>query len=44
MRGGELAHCKLPARERLEDAAPRAVGQRGEDRIQSVVCILNHVV
>jgi HD superfamily phosphodiesterase len=45
VRRGELAHRRvaLPA-ERIEDAAARAVGERGEQRVELVVGILNHKV
>lgn len=44
VRGGELAHRKAVAGERLEHAAAGAIGQRGKHRIQLVVGKLNHKV
>lgn len=46
VRGGELAHGALAAAaaKRLEDAAARAIGERGEQRVELIFRILNHKV
>jgi hypothetical protein len=45
VRGGELAHGALAAAaQRLEDAAARAIGERGEQRVELIFRILNHKV
>ena len=44
VRGGELAHREAVAAQRLEDLARRPIGERGEQRIELVVRILNHKV
>ena len=44
VRRGELGDRQIPAGERIEDAAPRRVGERGENRIEIGVRILNHKV
>jgi hypothetical protein len=42
VRGGKLADGEAVVGERLEHLAPRAVGERGEQRVEVVVRILNH--
>ena len=41
---GELAYGKAVTRKRLQDLAPRAVGQRRENCVEVAVRILNHKV
>ena len=45
VRRGELAHGGLAgAAKAIEDVAARAVGERGEERVELIVGILNHKV
>lgn len=37
VRGCQLAHREAVAAQRLEDVAPRAIGQRAEQRVELVV-------